>query len=232
MSNIGAESYRSGGTEPPLLAGQVAIQALYRELMTPQHPEINEFEWNITDANPKAIRDRLANTSMKDMLVAPGDKLAPDPEYSDFEGIYPGINAELTDISIGGYGTMKRKVRRYDRSRKDEFIPNPDIIVTEMDSVIDVEWPDKYEWFGNVSMRFWYDTAPHPDDQDVPTVGEVVLLETSHGYPGISPNFRGRIAVPIIDSNLHHQSTRQGQERFATEAEITSFISIIRDITP
>lgn len=103
MSGLG------GSVENTLLPSQVAIHELYDELISAYPLPITQFDQKLRDVVAQDVRQLLANTTMADMLVQPGEKLAPDPRYDDYPGVYPGVDATLTEVSIGAFGTLLPK---------------------------------------------------------------------------------------------------------------------------
>ena len=218
-------------TELDLLPSQRAIQALYNDLLRPMPPEINQYDQQITGVDPEEVRDRLVGTSMGDILVAQYERLSPDPRYSDFYGVYPGVDATLTGLSIGTYGVMLPKMRLLDAAQRKEFSSQPGVQIFEMANGINVTWPEISEWCGYVSLRFWYQKDPKTEDEEPVTVGEVVQMETWHREPGVSPILQGRIAIPgPYPSDNPRHCPRMGKERPATEDEVTNFVNLIRDV--
>jgi hypothetical protein len=220
-----------GEAEAALLPSQQAIHALYEDLLLPYSDQINQINRNIRYVNPREVRDRLADTSMRDILVAPGERLAPDPSYSDYYGVYPDTQANLASVSVSAFGGIAPKVRRYDESRKADFSARSEVTVTETAKGITVVWPELLEWWGNVSIRFWYDVHPQTEDQNERSVGEVVLLETLHNDPGTAPELQARIAVPSDYPPYNHSHyPRLEKKRPATEQEAADLTSLIREI--
>jgi hypothetical protein len=219
--------------DPELLPSQLAIQSLHNELIAPSDFRVNQVDIPIKRVDPYYVRSRVEQTTMSDMLVGEHEGLAPADDYDmeDFKPVYPDVNATLTGVSVASFGTLITKLRRTDIADRDKYEGRSDVTMFEDDQALVVTWPEVLEWWGNISLRFWYEREPMTEDEEILMVGEVVKLETWHRDAGIPPELQGRIAVPgPYKTSGHRHTARKDKIRPATETEAFALINIINDL--
>ena len=175
------------------------------------------------------VRQSLAESSLGDLLVSPGEKLEAVDAYQDVRGsVTPGEDTDLGGVSIATWYVHDRKRRIIPAGE-----PNPYMARTDAehrargDGSTEVTFPGQYDWRGDISVTFWH----RPKNGSNP-VGEILALQSTHWEDGKIPIVESRVLIvpenPENGSTYYPRMSRPARD----EAEVTLLAETIRSLIP
>lgn len=107
--------------------------------------------------------------------------------------IRPGLDAELMGVSFGTWGVYNDRRRFVSAGQAAELEGRDDVDLTPVyDDRVEVRFPGKYDWGGNVHLTFWY--FQH-FVSGVSPIGERLTVDTKPYDPGELPTLQSTVAI-------------------------------------
>jgi hypothetical protein len=206
---------------------QLLVQEVAQELRQPGYP--SPYEYHNLPVDAAAVRATLAESSLGDLLVAPGEKLEAVDHYERVHAsITPGEDADLAEISVAAWETSYPKKRIVGPSRPNPYMARTDAEHTDLgDGYTEVEFPGQWDWDGYISLTLWH--KPKDGSQ---AVGEVLALNTAHWAEGEMPTVESRVfVIPNNPDSQPKYYTRMARSA-RNPAEVTLLAETIRSLIP
>jgi hypothetical protein len=206
---------------------QLLVQEVAQEIR--QYGEPNPREYYNLPVDARTLQAALAESSLGELLVAPGEKLEATDEYQRVHAsVTPGEDTDLSEVSIAAWYVHSPKKRFVKPGR-----PNPYIARTDAEhydageGYTEVTFPGQWDWNGDISLTFWH----KPKNGSRP-VGEVLALRTAHRQEGEMPIIESRVLIipddPEDGSKYYTRMSRPARD----DAEVTLLAETIRSLIP
>lgn len=197
-------------TDPDLLPSQVAFKIVSDEILRHKTNNRVSFVHFSIETDPAELLQRLAQSSLRDLLLQPGESLSvpqPDDHYPDL-GLVVG-KTPLSEVGLTHLGWQERKWRIDPDGPK---IPPFKII----------EYPGESDWMREIDISIWFGKGINR------AVQRLSLYDTSRNA-GVIPQISRVIYAPEYAETGYEGHNRKSRH-FKDEAEVMFFVNLSREL--